>query len=226
MVAADRKGNVVAFNKDGQEVWENRVSGYPPETMQVGDINADGVLDIVFGTTTGFVWALSGATGSLLPNFPVKTGEIRAPVLLAQLRLEEKISTKEEKQNEEKSSPFACLGRCSEYHRELGNPLTVIVPSLDGFVNIIDSSSGCIERMDLGEQSYAQILVDDLNGNGNLELIVATKEGNIHCLSTPSPYHPLKIVYAPPLWLLLLLLCLSFLLIFHRLCVAKKGQAA
>jgi outer membrane protein assembly factor BamB len=86
MVAADRKGNVVAFNKQGQEVWENRVSGHPPETMQVGDINADGILDIVFGTTTGFVWALSGATGALLPKFPVKTGEIRAPVLLAQLR--------------------------------------------------------------------------------------------------------------------------------------------
>jgi hypothetical protein len=82
----------------------------------------------------------------------------------------------------------------SEYHRELGNPLTIIVPSLDGFVNVIDSNSGCIERIDLGEQSYTQVLVDDLTGNGNLDLIVATKEGNIHCLSTPSSFHPLKIV--------------------------------
>jgi len=209
---------VVAFNKRGEEVrthlcnslpkvspseyddcafkvWENRVSGYPPETMQVGDIDADGTLDIVFGTTTGFVWALSGVTGAKLPNFPVKTGEIRAPVLLAQLGF---------------VLIFIIIINqltshwhfCREYHRELGNPLTIIVPSLDGFLNLVDSSSGCIERIDLGEQSYAQVLVDDVNGNGNLDLVVVTKEGNVHCLSTPSAYHALKVTYVsspPPL---------------------------
>lgn len=61
------------------------MTGYPPETMQVGDIDANGVLDIVFGTTMGYIWALSAETGAKLPNFPVKTGEIRASALLVQL---------------------------------------------------------------------------------------------------------------------------------------------
>ena len=33
-------------------------------------------------------------------------------------------------------------------------------------------STGCADSLDLGETSYAQVLADDLDGNGKLDLLV------------------------------------------------------
>lgn len=37
--------------------------------------------------------------------------------------------------------------------------------------------AGCADSLDLGESSYAQVLADDLDGNGRLDLLVATTNG-------------------------------------------------
>jgi hypothetical protein len=34
--------------------------------------------------------------------------------------------------------------------------------------------------------------VDDLDGDGALQLLVSTMNGNVYCLDTRTPYHPLK----------------------------------
>jgi hypothetical protein len=46
--------------------------------------------------------------------------------------------------------------------------------------------------VDIGEASYAAVLVDDLCGDGMLELLVSTMNGNVYMLQTRAPYHPLK----------------------------------
>ena len=51
---------------------------------------------------------------------------------------------------------------------------------------------GCAHTVDIGESSYAAVLVDDLDGDGFLQLLVATMNGNVYCLDTRAPYHPLK----------------------------------
>lgn len=52
-----------------------------------GDINGDGVLEVVFGTASGAVYALSGVSGRDVAPFPFRThGRIMAPVLLVRLR--------------------------------------------------------------------------------------------------------------------------------------------
>lgn len=33
--------------------------------------------------------------------------------------------------------------------------------------------AGCADSLDLGESSYAQVLADDLDGNGKLDLLVS-----------------------------------------------------
>ena len=54
--------------------------------MTVGDIDGDGGLEVVFGTSGGGVHALRGATGLDVPGFPFRTrGRIMAPVLLVPL---------------------------------------------------------------------------------------------------------------------------------------------
>ena len=60
-----------------------------PETLQavtLGDVNGDGKLEVVFGTTAGHIYALSGDTGRDITNFPFRThGRIAASVLITQL---------------------------------------------------------------------------------------------------------------------------------------------
>jgi len=36
------------------------------------------------------------------------------------------------------------------------------------------------------------VLADDLDGNGRMDLLVSTMNGNVYAFETPSEYHPLK----------------------------------
>lgn len=38
------------------------------------------------------------------------------------------------------------------------------------------------------------VLADNIDGGDDLDLIVATMNGNVFCFSTPSPHHPLKVI--------------------------------
>lgn len=52
--------------------------------------------------------------------------------------------------------------------------------------------AGCADTMDFGEQSYSMVLADDLDGNGRLDLLVTTMNGNLYALETSALYHPMK----------------------------------
>lgn len=128
-----------------------------------GDIDGDGLLEIVFGTVDGRVHAVRGTDGSELPNFPFQTGHrVQAQPTIAPL------------------SP----------HNP--NVQHILVMSFDGFLYAIDGKSGCAHTVDIGENSYSAVLVDDLCGDGMLELLVSTMNGNVYMLQTRAPYHPLK----------------------------------
>ena len=70
LIGCDANSNVVCFSAQGEEIWENRISGYPNQVLfafllnlnlqapSIGDINGDGILDIVIATTEGHIWAL------------------------------------------------------------------------------------------------------------------------------------------------------------------------
>ena len=56
------------------------------QAVTVGDINSDGELEVVFGTSSGAIYALAGRTGRDVGPFPFRTrGNIMAPVMLAPL---------------------------------------------------------------------------------------------------------------------------------------------
>lgn len=144
-------------------MWERRISGYPNQPPSIGDLDGDGLLDIVIGSTAGHIWALRGINGEVLEHFPVKLrGRVHSRPLLISLNPE---------------SP---------------TQLHVVITADDGHIYMIDGSSGCYEKLDIGESSYSMVLAEDISDNGFLDLIVSTRAGNVYILGTKMPYHPLK----------------------------------
>lgn len=48
------------------------------------------------------------------------------------------------------------------------------------------------DTVDISDTSYAAVLVDDLDGDGRLELLVSTMSGHLYSIGTPALDHPLK----------------------------------
>lgn len=49
---------------------------------------------------------------------------------------------------------------------------------------LVNSRTGCTDWVDLGEQAYSMPLVADLDGNGNVDILVTTMNGNAFALQT------------------------------------------
>lgn len=73
-----------------------------------------------------------------------------------------------------------------------GLGLHIIVPSYDGHIYIIDGMKGCAERIDVGEHVFSMPVIDDLTGDGYLDMLVGTMNGEVLLFETSIPYHPLN----------------------------------
>jgi hypothetical protein len=63
----------VAIHHDPTLRYVKRLGASGEGSPALADLDRDGVLDIVYGTTDGLVHALEGTSGAELPGFPVKT---------------------------------------------------------------------------------------------------------------------------------------------------------
>ena len=73
-----------------------------------------------------------------------------------------------------------------------GSSLHLVTMSFDGFLYLVDGSTGCADVVDIGETSYSMVLFEDLNGDGLMDLLVSTMNGNVYCFKTRAKYDPLK----------------------------------
>ncbi|EIE24136.1 integrin alpha N-terminal domain-containing protein [Coccomyxa subellipsoidea C-169] len=162
IVAADARGNVAAFSADGSELWERHVKSLVAQAPSLGDINGDGVLEVVFASASGAVYALSGVSGHDVAPFPFRTRG-RITAPVLLVRL-----------------------------RDSGPALHAVVQSYDGHLYAIDGVTGCADTVDIGETAYSMVLADDMDGNGRMDLVLATMNGNVYCFETAASYHPLK----------------------------------
>lgn len=165
IVTTDVHGNVAAWTAQGDEIWEVHLKSLIPQGPTIGDVDGDGHTDVVIPTVSGNIYVLSGRDGSIVRPFPYRThGRLMTQVLLVDLS----------KRGENKKG------------------LTLVTPSFDGYLYLIDGSSACADVVDIGETVYSMVLADNVDGGDDLDLIVATMNGNVFCFSTTSPHHPLK----------------------------------
>lgn len=62
--------------------------------------------------------------------------------------------------------------------------LHMLITSFDGHLYIIDGVHSCAERIDIGDHMFSTPLVDDVTGNGMLDIVVGTVSGHVHLLET------------------------------------------
>ena len=164
VVAVDARGTVAVFDWRANEVWERHLGALISQGATLGDADGDGRIEVVVGTAAGHVHVLDGATGDSKPNFPFRTfGKIMSPVLMVKLDDRPEVA---------------------QQH--------LVVPSWDGYVYVIDGKEGCADTVDLGENTYAMPLADDLDNNGRMDIVIATMNGAVYALETSSAYDPLK----------------------------------
>lgn len=159
ILAGDSNSNVVLFSAlGGTMVWEARVSGRSSGFV-VGDIDSDGVPDVVTGTSAGHVWALRGDSGAVHAAFPVRLGG-RVNVRPALLDLVQALDV-----------PFTVA-------------LSIVVPALDGYLYVIHGRTACTEAIDIVESVFAQPVVADASGSGHAALVLAGLSGVVQALET------------------------------------------
>jgi len=165
ILLVDSNSNVACFSAAGHEIWTNRMSGYPDEAPILGDVDQDGVLDVVIGSNAGHLWAFRGNDGEVLEGFPIRLGgRVLGKVLLADL-ISEQTST------------------LTRY---------MITMATDGVLYVIDPKTGCRERFGVGDVSDTMVLLEDLDGSGTLDLLITSTSGHVIAIGTNTPSHPLN----------------------------------
>lgn len=166
VVVADVRGNVAAFDRLGKEVWERHLASMVTQAPTVGDIDGDGALELAIGTGSGRIVVLRAADGSPMESF--------APVMA----------------HGKIMAPLSIVKL-----RDDARGQHIIAPAFDGVLYIVDAS-GCVDTIDVGETSYGMVLADDLDGNGFLDLLMVTMNGNVLAFDTRATYQPLKTLTA------------------------------
>lgn len=169
-IALDSHSNAVTFKADGSILWEMPVSGFPGEAPVTADMDGAHGIDIVFGSDSGHMWSME-STGRHTDRFPFITG------------------------GRVMGTPTVMKFGWHTDPPQAGHQ--AIVMSNDGHMYIFTGATGCYQRYDIGETSFTQILSDDFTGNGYMDLLLTTMNGNTYLFSTPAPYHPLNVMTAP-----------------------------
>jgi hypothetical protein len=219
---ADIGGNVVCFSFEAHQIWyrdllhslnQEASALVGSSGMTLGDVDNDGVLDLVLlirtkdksNTERSFVFALNAATGQDLPNFPIELDLVKlkrsgessgiheklAQPLLVDLHADISFLDDYLRRNGTQWEKRPTRNLASPPHGGSSSGLHIVQP-LGEHVYIIEAGSGCTQKVSIGAEVSSMVAVDDVHGTNKLDLVVVTEAGNTITLESSSPYHPLN----------------------------------
>ena len=192
-------------------LWERHLGAAVTATPALGDVDGDGDLEVVVGDAAGSVWCLDARTGLDANRWQHGKGDVaaRRNALWPWKRESSSSSSSSSSRTSSSSSPSSSSSSSSSSTSSssrrgargrivsapllvpLGDPplqqgryppLRVVVPAFDGVLYAISGDGACFDSIDLGEASYSRPLADDIDGDGSLEIVLATMSGSVHAL--------------------------------------------
>jgi len=220
---SDIGGNIACFDEDANKVWHRDLraavsdglsSVRASSPMTLGDVDGDGVLDIVLALqvyhddtqkTMTYIFAMTAVRGEDLKNFPMAfetppslqsapgadwVHEQLQGVLLVDLH-----SDQDYLKDYLQRGGTAWEPRIRSNSKVGGGSapgLHLVFPIGEDLI-IVEAGSGCTQTFGVGEEMVAMVQVDDVHGTNSLDLVVSTTSGNIITMESSAPYHPLNV---------------------------------
>jgi len=167
-----------------------------------------------------YVFAIDGQSGIINKGYPIKLPQgarVTAPITLVDdLHDYSNINSKFAPSSDKNVPPWTyntgghiptsapilspSLGTNSVTNDIKPKGLHMLISSFDGHVYIIADTGElenkerdlCAQRLDVGEHIYSSALVDDITGDGYLDILIGTLNGQVFVFSTTVPVHPLN----------------------------------
>ena len=190
------------------------VSGASPLTL--GDVDGDGFIDLVITVVVDGRWlifAFRAANGDDLPNFPIELEKVNKPA-----KFKEKDKSKDSGRwslaqpllvdlHSDQDHVLEYIRRTSQAVQKTrtkttqkdgeppkggSSPGLHIVQPMEKQLYVVEGGSGCTQKVVIGDEIGTMVQVDDIHGTNRLDLLVATKAGNVVTLESSAKFHPLN----------------------------------